>query len=379
MCDQWKSNDSINPLTNKKIQKNKGVYNQLVKICDDEEKSYNLFTNGINPFTNKKFKNENIKNALGLFFQNYSSKNTPINEVKLNYDVYFEILKNIDLGDLKNYCNQSKMFKQMCQDNQTSISKLFLNKYKVEYMDPNNFIYKYNNKNINDYKIENTWNYKKILKLYMLNYNKFHIKCSYKNITSFPIYPNMTEFEGDNNQLTSFPIQPNMIYFSGENNQLTSFPIQPKMTHFDGDYNQLTSFPIQPKMVDFYGHNNKLTSFPIQPKMTHFYGHNNKLTSFPIQPNMKEFYGSNNQLTSFPIQPNMIYFYGRNNQLTSFPIQPKMIYFYGDYNQLTSFSIQPKMTRFDGRNNQLTSFPIQPKMKRFNGVRYQLTSAGSRF
>jgi hypothetical protein len=359
MCDQWKSNDSINPLTNKKIQKNKGVYNQLVKICDDEEKSYNLFTNGINPFTNKKFENENIKNALGLFFQNYSSKNTPNTSIdqantrikSLNYDLYFEILKNIDIGDLKNYCNQSKMFKQMCQDNQKAISKHFLKKYQVEYTDPNNFIYKYNDKSIDNYRTNDKWDYKKLLKLYMLNYDVKIIRCESKEITSFPIQPNMT-------------------WFIGRNNQLTSFPIQPNMTSFDGRRNQLTNFPIQPKMVDFYGHNNKLTNFPIQPEMTEFMGEKNQLTSFPIQPKMTFFDGDNNKLTSFPIQPNMEIFVGRNNQITSFPIQPKMRQFEGTGNQLTSFPIQPKMKEFDGTGNQLTSLPIQPNMKylEFNGL-----------
>ena len=162
-----------------------------------------------------------------------------------------------------------------------------LNKYQVDYTDSSSFIYKYNNKIINNYK-ENTgnWNYKKILELYMLSFNESKIACEDMGITSVPILPNMTHFYGEQNELTSFPIQPNMRHFYGRNNRLKSFSIQPKMTYFDGENNQITSFPIQPMMDTFIGNNNKLTSFPIQPKMTYFDGEGNQLTSFPIQPMM---------------------------------------------------------------------------------------------
>lgn len=42
-------------------------------------------------------------------------------------------------------------------NSQTQISRHFLKMYKVDYTDPNNFIYKANNKNIDDYKDNNVW------------------------------------------------------------------------------------------------------------------------------------------------------------------------------------------------------------------------------
>jgi hypothetical protein len=253
--------------------------------------------------------------------------------------------------------------------------KELLEKYQVDYTDPNNFIYKNHEKNIDEYKnADGTWNYTSIYELYYKVFNEKIIVCESLGITSMPVYPNMEEFGGENNELTSFPIQPNMKLFVGDKNRLTSFPVQPKMVQFHGDNNQLTSFPVQPKMVQFHGDNNQLTSFPMQPKMVQFHGDNNQLTSFPVQPIMEEFHGNKNQFTSFPVQPEMKEFFGIDNQLTTFPVQPNMESFWGDRNQLVSFEIQPKIQEFSGNNNQITSFPVQPEMQMFYGNNNQLIS-----
>ena len=137
------------------------------------------------------------------------------------------------------------------------ISSHFLKIYQVDYKDPSNFIYVMNNKDIQDYKSDKSWNYPSIFKLYMKYYYTTKIICNDKKMTTFPIYPNMETFEGNHNQLTSFSIQPNMKYFLGRKNQLTSFPIQPNMLHFSGEHNRLTNFPIQPNMLNFHGDNNQ--------------------------------------------------------------------------------------------------------------------------
>ena len=60
--------------------------------------------------------------------------------------------------------------------------------FKVEFTDPTNFIYQYNDVSINNYKtIENEWDYAKILKLYKKTFFNTQIKCDNMNITSFPI------------------------------------------------------------------------------------------------------------------------------------------------------------------------------------------------
>jgi hypothetical protein len=186
-------------------------------------------------------------------------------------DINFQIFKHVqNIKDLQKICKLNKSYYNFCQDNKELICKYLLNKFQVKYTDPKNFIYIINRKNLKDYKINDQFKYASLFKLYMKYYYENQIDCENLNITSFPIYPNMTNFNGYDNALTSFPIQPNMTNFNGYDNALTSFPIQPNMTNFNGYDNALTSFPIQPNMTDFNGDDNALTSFSIQPKMTTF-------------------------------------------------------------------------------------------------------------
>lgn len=167
-------------------------------------------------------------------------------------DIKFEIIKKLLPHELKNL-SINKDWYRFLLENSEYISKLMLTRCNVDYKDSGNFIYKMNNVDINDYKKDDTWKYKSLLKLYMKFYDMEIIDCVDKEITSFPIYPNMVEFYGSDNQLTSFPVQPKMKEFYGNNNQLTSFPVQPEMKIFKGRNNQLTSFPKQPKMETFSG------------------------------------------------------------------------------------------------------------------------------
>jgi hypothetical protein len=190
----------------------------------------------------------------------------------MNFELKHLLSTQIDsIESLQKLCSQNKEFFKICKQNTYIIAKNFLNKYQVDYTDPNNFIYIFNNANIKDYKDNNRWNLGSIFKLYMKAYSYKEIICDNMGITSFPIYPNMKKFNGFNNKLTSFPVQPNMIDFFGSNNKLTSFPVQPKMEYFEAYNNNLTSFPVQPKMEYFNALNNKLTSIPDQPNLEYYY------------------------------------------------------------------------------------------------------------
>ena len=135
-------------------------------------------------------------------------------------DIHHYLLNYINnVDDLNKYCSQNKYFLNLCKENTHKIAKHFLDLYKVDYKDPTNFIYVYNDKDINDYKINDNYKLGSIFKLYMKNYYDKKIKCEYLDITSFPIYPNMEVFKGIKNKLTTFPIQPKMEYFYGHNNQ----------------------------------------------------------------------------------------------------------------------------------------------------------------
>ena len=246
----------------------------------------------------------------------YSDPNIFIHVYK-NSAVFIEILLKTSPEILKKLFLVNKFCYNFYKENKEYICKKFLEKYSVDYSDPTNFIYIYNKVNISDYKLEGTFNYLKILKLYMKNFYCKKIICNSMGISSFPIYPKMVHFDGSNNSLTSFPVQPKMKFFKGENNKLRSFPVQPKMKFFEGNSNQLTTFPVQPNMTHFYGNYNESTSFQVQPNMTHFYGSHNSLTFFPVQPHMEYFKGNYNQLTSFPIQPKMKHFSGDEYILTN--------------------------------------------------------------
>jgi len=222
----------------------------------------------------------------------------------LNDDIYYYLIQYLDLNTFKRYCLLNREIYNICNDNIISIAKYFLKKYSVEYNDPLNFIYLYNNKLMKEYKCsDDEWMYDELLKLYMKAYNLYIINCINMGVTSFPIYPNMIIFYGNNNNLKVFPSQPNMTHFYGNNNNLIKFDVQPKMTHFIGDNNNLMTFLSQPNMIKFSGKNNKLEIFLIQPKMTNFYGGNNNIKEFPVQPEMEVYIG--NSMKRFFIHPKL--------------------------------------------------------------------------
>lgn len=59
----------------------------------------------------------------------------------MNKDVLFRIIKDLQPTDLQNYCVLNKGVYEMCKEYSESISKMFLDKYSVNYKDPTNFIY----------------------------------------------------------------------------------------------------------------------------------------------------------------------------------------------------------------------------------------------
>jgi len=191
--------------------------------------------------------------------------------MRLCNDIYYYLIKYLDLNTFKEYSLLNKEICYICKEKSKYIAKYFLNKYKVEFSDSGNFIYRYNNKSINDFINEKCeWMYEDILKLYKRTFNTSIIICVILQITSIPILPNMIKFYGSFNNLKVFPSQPSMTHFYGVNNNLVSFDVQPIMTHFYGSFNKLKSFPSQPEMTHFYGIQNELSNFMPQPKMIVF-------------------------------------------------------------------------------------------------------------
>ena len=119
----------------------------------------------------------------------------------------------------------------------------------------------------------------------------------------------------DNNQLTSLPVFPNLTYLDCSDNQLTSLPILPKLTNLNCCDNQLTSLPIYHNLIVLDCDYNQLTSLPVYLNLAILYCHDNRLTSLPVYPNLVMLYCQSNQLTSLPVYPNLTYLSSFRNQL----------------------------------------------------------------
>ncbi len=119
------------------------------------------------------------------------------------------------------------------------------------------------------------------------------------------------------NQLTSLPLFPNLTKLRCFDNRLTSLPLFPNLTHLLCHSNQLTSLPLYPKLIKLGCHNNKLTSLPLLPNLTKLWCFNNQLTSLPLLPNLTGLSCEANQLISLPFFPNLNGLFCNKNKLFS--------------------------------------------------------------
>jgi hypothetical protein len=108
----------------------------------------------------------------------------------LNRDIYYQVFDKIK--DAKAMVRLS----QTCKSNNHIYSKKYkakceLDRYQVDYKDPTNFIYAYNRKEI-PFTKNGDYDLIEILKIYMLQFNTKEIQFCECEITSFPVYPNMT-------------------------------------------------------------------------------------------------------------------------------------------------------------------------------------------
>ena len=55
--------------------------------------------------------------------------------MNLNQDILFEIIKNTSPDNLQNICSTNKQFYELCKNNKKGLSKVFLDKYQVDYKD----------------------------------------------------------------------------------------------------------------------------------------------------------------------------------------------------------------------------------------------------
>ncbi len=142
--------------------------------------------------------------------------------------------------------------------------------FKVDYTDPNNFIYRYENVDISSVKNGDSFDIDKIYELYMRYYELTDIDYGLE-ITSFPVYPNLKRLDISNNQLKTFPVQPSLEWLNIFNNNLTYFLVQPEMKICYITCNKLKHFPTQPELEWLTISNDIFLKIDIQPKLKNLY------------------------------------------------------------------------------------------------------------
>jgi hypothetical protein len=110
-----------------------------------------------------------------------------------------------------------------------------LKKYKVNYKDPNNFIYKIDNLDIKDFEK----NYIKIYKQYMKYYENYEIDCENLGITSFPTYPKLKNLYCSNNANISIENQPSLEKLDCSNCFIEKLPEMPNLIYLDCNRNYI--------------------------------------------------------------------------------------------------------------------------------------------
>jgi hypothetical protein len=139
---------------------------------------------------------------------------------ELNRDVIYYLNKYItNPNDLKNLSKLNPRFSRVYNKDKNAISRFYLNLYKVNFENPNDFIYKFNNVNQNEFIENGKWKYQSLFKLYMKHFNEIRISTKGINygITSFPIYPNLEEINIKNNPITILPSLPKLYLCEADN------------------------------------------------------------------------------------------------------------------------------------------------------------------
>jgi hypothetical protein len=106
-------------------------------------------------------------------------------------ELYYQIFDKIkDAKTLVRLSQTCKSNNYIYKNNETYKAKCELSRYQVDYKDPTNFIYIYNEREI-PFTPKGEYDLIEILKIYMLQFDMKEIKYTYRGITSFPVYPTM--------------------------------------------------------------------------------------------------------------------------------------------------------------------------------------------
>lgn len=239
-----------------------------------------------------------------------SIKNLPV-------ETLAKILLNLNsIESIRSFCATSSFHQGICKKYSHDVAKRLIDIYKINYTDPNNFIYIMNNISLDECKnSDNSFNYKKIFRLYLNFYDKEEIYCLDKGITSIPIYPKLKDLTCSYNELTELPEMQNLVELNCDSNKISELKMYNKLEILFCRDNELKDIPFYPKLKNLYCEMNELETLPEFPLLKVLMCDNNNINTLPAYPNLTELHCDDNIVVKKSKYPNLKFLNDRPFQI----------------------------------------------------------------
>lgn len=295
----------------------------------------------------------------------------------LPIEILIRIILNLHYEDVKEFSRISKYYHCICIRYQNDIYINLIHKYKIDYKDPGNFIYKMNNISLefcmknNKNKTEDNddninFDYKKIFDLYLKFYDKENIFCSYKHITSIPIYPKLKFLECNGNYLKELPYLPVLIELCCGNNQITELKMYDKLEVLICIQNKLRRIPKYPCLIELNCSMNRIKTLPEYPLLKILSCYNNNIKNLPCYPKLKRLNCEWNKLKSLSEYPLLQMLNCNHNKIKHLRVYPILLELYCEDNNLEYLPDLQSIRLLRCKGNSINQIPSYPKLDRLN-------------
>ncbi|NBP02713.1 MAG: hypothetical protein EBU90_21855 [Proteobacteria bacterium] len=275
-----------------------------------------------------------------------------------------------------------------------------IEKYKIEYTDPTNFIYVMNNVTIDSVKNpDGSFKLAEVYRLYTAFYDKLVINCADLGIGSIPIYPNVVELICAMNNIKELHSYPNLKHLIAYENHITKIGDCPKLEDLNvtdnwfvtlnGPFpnlqtlecgmNEISTLPSFNSLKKLDCRENNLTSIPQLPLLMALNCSNNFITNLPYLPQLISCNCDNNVITELTSTrtSNLINMSCKNNRLTEIPNYRGLVKLYCDNNQITQLPKFLRLVELTCSNNQITELGDYPTLKTLDCRNNPLSHIGS--
>ena len=293
------------------------------------------------------------------------------------------------------------------------ISKYFLEKYKVNYNDPHDFIYESSKlfddisthtKNVinrignrenrtnsfyNDAKRYYDLVYKKKLEivndLTMLQKLQFYAKwydtdvmeLEYIYFNNFPEFPNLKELDintawrtpyGDFLShtliLTKIPYLQKLNTLVCYGHEFDTIPLLPNLRILNIAYNKLKTLPLFPNIESIdCSSNYQLDNIPYYPNLRTLNCSNTNISLLPLFPNLKALDCSNTNISSLPLFPNLEILGCGDTRISSLPLFPNLRTLDCSSTNILLLPLFPNLKALDCSNTNISSLPLFPNLR----------------